>query len=542
MIELTDVRVTYDPDSATRPHLQTGRIRVPEGDLVLVVGPTGSGKSTLLRTLNGLVPHFTGGRLEGQVLVDGRDTREHRPRDLSQVVGMVGQDPVAGFVTETVEEEIAYGLETLGLSPSAMRRRVEESLDVLGVADLRARPLRELSGGQQQRVAVASVLAAGPRVLVLDEPTSSLDPVSAEDVLAAVHRLVHDLGVTVVLAEHRLERVVHHADSVLLVENGVVSPMLTPQEAMTRSTIAPPVVRLGRRLGWDPLPLSIRDARRRAARDRLPAVPAPRVADRPLAEGSAAATTRRLHLRRRGTTVLGEVDLTIRTGRVSVLMGRNGAGKSTLLGCLAGLLTPTSGAVRVDDLDPSRTPPRRLVHAVGLVPQDAASLLYHDSVARECAAADVDFGRPAGTCASLLLRIAPHLDPDAHPRDLSEGGRVLLALAVVLTGEPALVLLDEPTRGLDYTAKERLGGVLRELAEHGHAVLMATHDVEMAAEAADDVLLLADGEIIGDGPAREILCDSPAFAPQVAKVMHPAHYLTVDEVPLSEPETAEARP
>lgn len=539
MIELQDVRVTYD--GADRPALQTGELLIPEGDLVLVVGPTGSGKSTLLRSLNGLVPHFTGGLLEGHVLIDGRDTRTHRPRDLAEVVGFVGQDPLAGFVTETVEEEIAYGMETLAVGATAMRRRVEEVLDVLGVADLRSRPLRELSGGQQQRVAVAAVLAAGPRVLVLDEPTSALDPVSAEDVLAAVHRLVHDLGVTVVLAEHRLERVVHHADSVLLVRDGVVSPLLAPAAAMVESSIAPPVIQLGRRLGWDPLPLSIRDARRRAAplREQFEAPPA-RLTEQ---AGSAAVTTRRLHLRRRGRTVLGQVDLTIPTGRVTALMGRNGAGKSTLLSTITGLLKPTSGRVTVGDgVDPAATRARDLVRMVGLVPQDAASLLYHETVAAELDAADDDFRQPAGTARALLARLAPHLELASHPRDLSEGGRVLLALTVVLTGAPHVVLLDEPTRGLDYSAKERLRDILRELAADGHAVLMATHDVEMAAETADDVVLLADGEVIAHGAAREILCDSPAFAPQVAKVMHPLAFLTVPEVPVPEEPAPEVEP
>ena len=148
------------------------------------------------------------------MVVDGRDTRTHRPRDLADLVGVVVQDPVASFVTDTVEEEIAYGMEAMGVEATAMRRRVEETLDLLSLSELRHRPLQDLSGGQQQRVAIAAVLAAGPRILVLDEPTSALDPVAAEDVLAALHRLVHDLGITVVLAEHRLERVIHHADRV----------------------------------------------------------------------------------------------------------------------------------------------------------------------------------------------------------------------------------------------------------------------------------------------------------------------------------------
>ena len=194
---------------------------VPEGELCLVVGPTGSGKTTLLGAINGLVPHFTGGHLAGRVIVDGRDTRTHPPRDLADVVGMVGQDPLAGFVMDTVEEELAYAMEQLAVPEPVMRKRVEETLDLLGIAELRGRALRTLSGGQQQRVAIGSVLTAHPRILVLDEPTSALDPTAAEEVLAAITRLVHDLGITVVMAEHRLERVVQHADSVVLLRGAV---------------------------------------------------------------------------------------------------------------------------------------------------------------------------------------------------------------------------------------------------------------------------------------------------------------------------------
>ncbi|MGH9018876.1 MAG: ABC transporter ATP-binding protein, partial [Acidimicrobiales bacterium] len=208
MIDLVDVTVTYA--EAPAPVLRRVRLHVDEGELALVVGSTGVGKSTLLGTMNGLVPHFTGGTLAGRVLVAGRDTRTHPPRQLADVVGVVGQDPQAGFVTDTVEEELAYAMEQLALAPAVMRTRVEETLDLLGIADLRQRALHELSGGQQQRVAIGSVLAAHPRVLVLDEPTSALDPTAAEEVLAAITRLVHDLGVTVVLAEHRLERVVQY--------------------------------------------------------------------------------------------------------------------------------------------------------------------------------------------------------------------------------------------------------------------------------------------------------------------------------------------
>ncbi len=257
MITFDRVSVVYD--GADEPVLRDVNLSVDEGELCLVVGHTGVGKSTLLGAVNGLVPHFTGGTLYGTVTVDGRDTADHPPRELADVVGVVGQDPLDGFVTDTVEEELAYAMEQLAISPTVMRKRVEETLDLLGLADLRHRALYELSGGQQQRVAIGSVLTAHPRVLVLDEPTSALDPTAAEEVLAAVTRLVHDLGVTVLLAEHRLERVVQYADRVIhLPGNGrVVSG--TPSEIFTTSSIAPPIVELGRAAGWSPLPLSVRD-------------------------------------------------------------------------------------------------------------------------------------------------------------------------------------------------------------------------------------------------------------------------------------------
>jgi energy-coupling factor transporter ATP-binding protein EcfA2 len=555
VIELSSVTVTYPGQDPSHPALGDVTFTVEEGELVLVVGPTGSGKSTLLRCVNGLVPHFSGGTMAGTVRVDGRDTRTHRPRDLADVVGLVGQDPLASFVTDTVEDEIAYGMETIGVDPSAMRRRVEETLDLLGLADVRDRSLGELSGGQQQRVAIGAVLAAGPRILVLDEPTSALDPVAAEDVLAALHRLVHDLGVTVLLAEHRLERVVHHADRVLLVHQGTVSAPLDPADAMARSVVHPPVVELGRRLGWSPLPLSVRDARRRAGdlRARLDAAssdspasgryPRTRVATGVTSLGSAsspggdgardggpAASVSRLAVRRGVTQALRGVDLELSPGTVTAVMGRNGAGKSTLLAALAGQVRATSGRVQVAGLDPFSTPPARLVREVGLVPQDPDLLLYADRVTAECDQADAERGLPRGSTRRLLDRLTEGVADDSHPRDLSVGQRLCLALAVVLVGHPRVVLLDEPTRGLDYPAKTRLVGVLRDLAALGHTVAVATHDVELAADVADRVVVLADGEVVADGAAPDILAGSPAFAPQVAKIFHPLPYLTVADV------------
>ncbi|MER6009452.1 ABC transporter ATP-binding protein [Streptomyces bluensis] len=584
MIRFEDVSVTYE--GAAGPTVRGVDFEVPEGELVLLAGPSGVGKSTVLGAVSGLVPHFTGGTLRGRVTVAGRDTRTHKPRELADVVGTVGQDPLAHFVTDTVEDELAYGMESLGLAPDVMRRRVEETLDLLGLAALRDRPIATLSGGQRQRVAIGSVLTPHPRVLVLDEPTSALDPAAAEEVLAVLQRLVHDLGTTVLMAEHRLERVIQYADQVALLPSpGAPLVLGTPSEVMAVSPVYPPVVGLGRLAGWTPLPLTVRDARRRAGvlRERLGRTAAPGaegVTTAPGAEGVRSGTvtepplptasrkpSRRLRFLRKppppamdgpapahpamahALTVhrgrveaLRGVDLTVAPGETIALMGRNGAGKSTLLGALAGLVEPSAGTVRVGGAVPHLTPPRDLVRRVGLVPQEPRDLLYADTVAAECAAADLPHARrrsrggtpiagaAPGTCRALVSGLLPGIDDDTHPRDLSEGQRLSLALAVILTARPPLLLLDEPTRGLDYAAKARLVGVLRSLAAEGHSIVLATHDVELAAELAHRVVLLADGEVIADGPAADVVVASPSFAPQVAKILAPQKWLTVTQV------------
>ncbi|MEU3707942.1 ATP-binding cassette domain-containing protein [Streptomyces anulatus] len=545
MITFDRVSVVYD--GADEPVLRDVDLVVDEGELCLVVGHTGVGKSTLLGAVNGLVPHFTGGTLYGAVTVDGRDTADHPPRELADVVGVVGQDPLDGFVTDTVEEELAYAMEQLAVSPAVMRKRVEETLDLLGLADLRHRALHELSGGQQQRVAIGSVLTAHPRVLVLDEPTSALDPTAAEEVLAAVTRLVHDLGVTVLLAEHRLERVVQYADRVIHLpgDGRVVSG--PPSEIFTASSIAPPIVELGRAAGWSPLPLSVRDARRaaRPLRTALEDAAPPPVRPEPDAPGAEVLRARGITVAYRGVPAVRAVDLGLRAGEITALMGRNGSGKSSLLWALQGSGPRTSGTVRVgrngagepgpakggDPKSLSAAEARRLV---GLVPQTPTDLLYLESVEQELDQADTESAPGTGvtgpSARAILDRLAPGIDRATHPRDLSEGQKLALVLAIQLTAAPRVLLLDEPTRGLDYRAKTQLIAMVDELAAEGRSVVISTHDVEFAARAAGRVVVLAEGDIVADGPTTEVIVASPVFAPQVAKILSPLPYLTVDQV------------
>lgn len=537
LLELRGIRLVYDDgaDGPDRPGVLDGvDLEFEEGELVLVSGPTGVGKSTLLGVVTGLVPRFSGGVLSGDVLLDGVSVVHAPPRERAHAIGYVGQDPAASFVTDTAEDELAYGMEQLGLPPETMRRRVEETLDLLGIAHLRDRDLHTLSGGEQQRVAIGSVLTMHPRLLVLDEPTSALDPTAAEDVLATLTRLVHDLGVSVLLAEHRLERVVPFADRMVLMTqappegSGTRVEVGTPAELLPRSPVVPPLVELGRAAGWTPLPLTVRDARRAARGLELPAPPivAPLPVE-PLLEA------RGIGVVHGSAVALREVDLTLHAGRVTALMGRNGAGKSTLLWTLQGTRRRRAGTVVLTDAaaatgerkgttDPALLDATGRRRHVALLPQTASDLLYLETVAEECAAAG-----PGAR--ELLTRLVPGIDGDTHPRDLSEGQRLALALAVVLAPAPRVLLLDEPTRGLDYNAKAALATILRDLATTGHAVLVATHDVEFVATVADEVVVLAEGEVVSAGPTRRVVAESPAFAPQVTKVLGPP-WLRVGEV------------
>lgn len=524
MIRFEGVTLRYD--GATEPALRDVDLVIEAAELVLVVGRTGSGKSTLLTAINGLMPHFTGGTVFGRITVDGRSTEQHRPRDLADLIGYVGQDPSAGFITDTVEEELAYGMEQLGLSPEVMRKRVEETLDVLGIAELRDRPLADLSGGQQQRVAIGAALTMQPQVLLLDEPTSALDPNAAEDVLATITRLVHDLAVTVVVAEHRIERVLPYADRVIHVGTDGGVRIGEPAPIMADSSVAPPVVELGRRAGWEPLPLSVRDARRRAAALREQArgtsiAPPPPAGDVLLTARSVGVTHGRV-------PAVREVGMDLAAGQVTALMGRNGSGKSSLLWALQGSGRMDHGSIRVLGRDPRDLSAGERRTLVGLVPQTASDLLYLATVSAELATADRDAAVATGTARGLLDQLAPGIPDDRHPRDLSEGQRLSLVLAIQLTARPRVILLDEPTRGLDYDGKAALRRTVRMLADQGATVVIASHDVEFVAAATDRVVLMAQGEVIADGTTAHVVLASSAYAPQVAKIMAPVPVLTVD--------------
>ncbi|HEX6288500.1 MAG TPA: ATP-binding cassette domain-containing protein [Herpetosiphonaceae bacterium] len=556
--------VSYSYPNAAQPVLHDVSLTIAEGDFVLVAGASGTGKSTFLRCLNGLVPHFYGGRFGGRVRVAGYDTRSVEPRDLAGIVGFVFQDPEAQMVVEVVEDELVFGMENLGLEPQVMRRRVEEVLDQLEIAHLRRRRITTLSGGERQRVAIASVLAMQPHVLVLDEPTSQLDPHTAEEVLTALQKLNADLGLTIVLSEHRLERVVQYADRLLVFERQPEQPptviMDTPRAILARSELAPPLVQLSRALGWEPLPLTIKEGRRFVLAqdlDQAAATTAPQATAiessghqrprggfvtrrRAVPERAEPAALRidNLSVELAGRDVLHQVSLEIGGGELVAIMGRNGSGKTTLLRAIMGLVAASRGSIAVGGRPITALPTEERAKLIGYVPQDPRALLFQETVGdelrwtlwqRRSHGKSLDDRAIAERIErTLALLDLQHL-ATAHPREISGGEQQRAALATILVAEPTILLLDEPTRGLDYRNKALLIALLEQLSRDGRGIALVTHDVELVAACADRVVLLGEGEVIVAGAPQVLLNDSLIFSSQIGKLFRHRPWLTVDE-------------
>jgi energy-coupling factor transporter ATP-binding protein EcfA2 len=533
MIAIESLSYSYPNQSAAA--LSNINLRVRAGEFVLLAGPSGSGKSTLLRCLNGLVPHFTGGTISGTVTVNDLDVLSLGPPALSQHVGFVLQTPEAQAVLDRVEPEIAFGLENAGLPPQEMRVRVEEVLDLLDLLPLRRRLLSTLSGGERQRVAIAAALALRPTILVLDEPTSQLDPQSAEEVFRALVRLNEDLGLTIVLAEHRLERVMRYTDRVIYLDQGQVLIDDAARVAVSQMPQLPPLIQLGRALGWQPLPLTVKEGRR-FARELTPRLPVQNSGTNGSATASSAQSSvlleaTDLHFSYNGEAALNGVTLRIAPGEAVAIMGRNGSGKSTLLKCLVGLLSPGAGQVAVNGRSTRGRKVADICREVAYLPQNPDDLLFSDSVAEELLVTLRNHGISGSQkdVWSLLAMLGLADVAESYPRDLSVGQRQRVALGAVTITNPNLLLLDEPTRGLDYEAKQTLVGIWRNWMAAGMGLLLVTHDVELVAMIADRVLILSQGEIIAAGKTANVVNTSPLFAPQIAKLFPDQGWLTLEE-------------
>ena len=512
--------LSYRYPTAAEPSLRGLNLEVEPGELIVLAGRSGSGKTSLLRACCGLIPHYHGGEVSGRVEVAGLDAREHGPAELGGAVGLVAQDPETQVISTTVRAELELPLEIRGETPAARARAVEEVALALAMPQLLDRTTDALSGGELQRVALAATLVLRPQLVLLDEPTSQLDPVAGDELIWLLRRLNEEWGTAIILAEHRLERCLAAADRVLAMDGGRIAFDGAPEAFLEWAlendpALATPGARLFELAGLRPPPRGVRRAREAlaalglntsAARPEPPRPAGTRVGSTPPPALLARDAWVELDAGQGPRDVLRGIELTIGRGERVALMGRNGAGKSTLLRAAAGLLRPVRGRIES-------------TAGCALLPQTPADLLLRERVGDEL---------PGEAGLRALEAVGLAGKQDADPRDLSGGERQRLALAIVTAGRteagaPALVCLDEPTRGMDRARKDELAAWLRELAAAGSAALVATHDVEFAATFADRVILLGDGVVIADGPPDEVLSGAGTSPPRSpASSAHPA--------------------
>jgi energy-coupling factor transporter ATP-binding protein EcfA2 len=528
LIRIREFSFSYN--GADRPALNNISLAIEDGQFVLITGASGSGKSTLCRVFNGLVPHFYGGKISGKAEVQGRDILKTPPKELATKVGMVFQDPENQLVTTDVEREIAFGLENLGYPRNLIARRIEEALDTAGIAQLRFARNNELSGGEKQKVAIASVLALHPEILVLDEPTSELDPQSAEEVLRLLERLNDELGLTVILIEQRLDRVAHLVDRLLVMGGGKIIADGTPREVMGGDIEGlgiglPPVIRLmrqlpGKELALNGLPLTVKDARLQLQKV-LKGVKTAEFADAG-ASAKPVLNVDKLWFSYRERAALRNINLDIERGGFIGIMGRNASGKTTLVKQFNGLLRPTRGRVRLEGVDTSQSTVAELSQRVGYVFQNPNDHLFADSVEDEIAFSLRNRGAEESEINKVVEGMLDEFELEryrkSYPRNLSGGEKQRVALASVLAGQPEIIVLDEPTRGMDYVLKKKLINYLDDYRRRGNTVIMVSHDVETIAECAQRVVLLSEGRVVVEGNKREVLAKALLFSPQINRL------------------------
>jgi energy-coupling factor transport system ATP-binding protein len=485
-IEIENLRFTYP--SRETPTLHGITTRVPRGVFVLLTGPTGCGKSTLLRTLNGLIPHASAGTLTGTVHLNGKDIATQPLATTCQQVSLLFQNPDDQLFCTLVEDEIAFGLENLGFPPEEIQERITIALEQVGLSGFESRQISSLSGGEKQRVALAAVCAMRPQVLLLDEPTSHLDPKGTREILNIVNSLNNEMGITVVLATHRTKEVAPLCDHVWLMEDGRICLDLPKADAFQDAT---PYQRLGVQVPVDASPNAPTPSLKRASN---------------VERQETLLNIQNLHFRYPNTDkdAVCDISCEVPRGEVLAIMGANGSGKTTLIHLIAGLLRPSAGEIRIDGKLCNRMKLHQLAGKVGIVFQDPDLLLQAETVRDEVAFGPKNLKFPAqilenridGTLARFDLR---NLDSEA-PYSLSRGQRQRVAVAATFSLHPGLFLLDEPTTGQDAQHLHQLMDELcDEIRRENKTLIFATHDTELTLKYADRVLLLREGAVIFDG-------------------------------------------
>jgi len=535
-IEIKDL--TYYYPNTTKPALDKVNLTIDEGDFVLLIGGSGSGKSSLVRALAGLIPQFYGGKYGGEVKIRGNVVCEMDKKQLVGEVGMVFQDPESQLVMNSVEQELVFGMENLGLNNNLMKRRIMEVQGALSLSSIMGANISELSGGQKQKVVLASVLAMQPEILILDEPTSQLDPVAGEEILTIIRRLNEENGITVILVEQRLERCFHLADRFVIMDNGKIAyngtngVQTVKWSVAEKSPFIPPLSRVFALAGQKDIPLTVKEGRKIIKPYCIKDGVKNEISKRDNFKGNMTEHKNincQLLLEIKnvwyeygdGKEVLKNINMQVHPGNFLAIMGENAAGKTTLLKNIRGLLKPSRGKIKILNKDISKYSVEEFAKTVGYLSQNPNDYLFMPTVREELIFTMDNLGlKDNKIIDDLLEKLQISKYAEVNPRDLSSGERQRVALAAILVASPQVLVLDEPTRGLDYEFKNELGKLLLDIQKQGVAILLVTHDVEFAAEYASEVLLMNQGDIVVEGSREEVLSKSTFYSPQISKLFY----------------------
>ncbi|OGP90155.1 MAG: hypothetical protein A2156_12420 [Deltaproteobacteria bacterium RBG_16_48_10] len=500
-------------------------LNISQGQSVLLAGASGSGKSTFCRTCTGLIPHFHEGELIGQVFLDGLDTRQHPVHRLFCHAGLVFQNPDAQLFNQTVQAELAYGLESLGLAPPEIERRLAWASELIGLGPLLLKAPYTLSGGEKQRVALGAVLALRPRMLLLDEPFTHLDPEGAK-VLRGILQTIRAEGIAAIVVEHRLHEVIADFDRLLVLQEGRVVADGPPRQVLSDDVSRyginlPPLVRLFRDLGWKGLPLTVSEAfewlKGQNSSEMMKINNPP---SSPFSKGGLGGFENKNPLVEvedvwfsyNGMPALRGVSFTLMQGECVALVGRNGAGKTTLVKHLNGLLKPAQGIVKILGRNTLKTPVAELARHVGFAWQNPNDQLFQVNVKDEVLTGPRALhAYDPVWCKKLFDRFNLNLLLNRSPFQLSEGQKKRVSFAAALAVQPEIIVLDEPTAGQDEPFRRELGTLIRELRGQGRTIVLVTHDLEFVAEHASRWMTMADGQIVADGSPEEVMTDKLAM-------------------------------
>ncbi|MFX0547703.1 ABC transporter ATP-binding protein [Hathewaya histolytica] len=510
--------VTFNYPECSESAIKDINLKVNEGELVLIVGPSGCGKSTLIRLINRLVPSYCGGTIIGNVYLKGKNIEDMAPLEIVKQVGMVYQHPEKQIILQDIEREIAFGLENLNTDIDSMKRNVAEVISLLGLNDIKNKQTDEVSGGQKQRIAIASVLSMDPDIILFDEPISQLDPIGAEEVLNSIKKLNAEMGKTVILVEQRLDKCFSMADRIIFMEEGNIIGEGKPRnipENINKKYHLPSLTYLFKSSGRKDHPVDLKEARQSIEGIKIDKLNSSNT----LSSKEPIMEVKKLKFSySKGEEILKDISFNLNRGEVLTVMGENGAGKSTLFKIITGLMEGYKGNIYIKGKNIRKMKEEKLKY-VGYLSQNPNDYFGRENVFEEVGYTLKNIGEYNKDKIEEVLHLLNinHLR-NKNPRDLSGGEKQRVAIACTLVTDPEILILDEPTRGMDSLAKENLGDIINTLKNKGKSIVLVTHDTNFSGDYSDRVMLLFHGQIIAIGNAEHILCESIYYSPQVSRL------------------------